>query len=345
MDAYADVRRDGQSVFIIAEAGVNHNGSINLAQEMIKVAAESGADAIKFQSFKAEKLVVENAGMAKYQKENLAQNKTQLEMLKTYELSSGDHKILLETCKKHHIEFLSSPFDMESIDLLAKMGMKRWKIPSGEITNLPYLRKIASLKQEVIISTGMAELDEVKDVIDVFTVAGLPLSKISVLHCTTQYPTPFEEVNLKAMRLIQNFFGGIRVGYSDHTLGIEISIAATALGASVIEKHFTLDKTLPGPDHKASVESKELKKLVRSVRNIEAALGQPEKRVSPSESENRRVVRKSIVASKFIKSGEKFTDFNLTTKRPGNGISPMRWDEIIGKTADRDYCKNELINA
>ena len=334
-----------QSVFIIAEAGVNHNGSINRAREMIEVAAESGADAIKFQSFKAENLVVKNAGMAEYQRKNLAQDKTQFKMLQTYELSYDDHKNLSEACKKNHIEFLSSPFDLESIDLLAEIGVKKWKIPSGEITNLPYLRKIASFKQEVILSTGMAELDEVKDAIEVFTAAGLPLSKITVLHCTTQYPTPFEEVNLSAMTAMGNIFDGIRVGYSDHTLGLEIPIAATALGASIIEKHFTLDRVLPGPDHKASVESKDLKKLVQSIRNIEIALGRPEKRVSPSESENRKVVRKSIVALKPIKSGEKFTISNLTTKRPGCGISPMRWDEIIGKTADRDYCKDELIHA
>ena len=329
-------------VFIIAEAGVNHNGDINLAKKLIDKAVEAGVDAIKFQTFRAENLVSKNAKKAKYQVENTGSNESQYEMLKKLELSFRDFEKLKKYCDEKGIMFLSTPFDEESIEFLDKLGLEIFKIPSGEITNLPYLRKIGSLKKRVILSTGMADLGEIEDALDVLIKSGTRKEEITILHANTEYPTPFEDVNLKAMQTIACAFK-IDVGYSDHTLGIEVPIAAVAMGAKVIEKHFTLDRTLPGPDHKASLEPDELKAMVKAIRNIEVALGYGIKRPSKSEAKNKVVARKSIVAKRDIKKGEKFTEENITVKRPGNGISPMRWDEIIGKVANRDYKEDEII--
>ena len=332
-----------ENVFIIAEAGVNHNGSLARAKEMVKVAARAGVDAVKFQTFKAEALVTKDAVKADYQIKTSGENETQFEMLKKLELSYESHLELMAACKLNHVEFLSSPFDLTTIDLLKKMGIKKWKVPSGEITNLPYLRKIAFLGQEIILSTGMADLEEIKAAVSVFTTAGLSLEKITILHCNTEYPTPMSDVNLRAMQTIKDSFPGIKTGYSDHTTGIEIPIAAVAMGATMIEKHFTLDRALPGPDHKASLLPDELAQMVRAVRNIEMALGDGIKQPSRSEKKNIPIARKSIVAFCSIAAGEKFTGDNLTVKRPGNGLSPMKWDDIIGKTATKNYKKNDLI--
>ena len=328
--------------FIIAEAGVNHNGSIDLAKQMIDVAAEAGADAVKFQTFKTENLVSKNAPKADYQKVLTGSSESQFEMIKKLELDKNVHKILFAYCREKSIQFLSSPFDLDSIDLLNKLGMEIFKIPSGEITNLPYLRKIGRLEKNVILSTGMADLGEIKDALDVLTNAGTELINITILHCNTEYPTPMEDVNLRAMITIAQEFG-VCVGYSDHTLGIETSIAAVALEAQVIEKHFTLDKNMEGPDHKASLEPDKLKNMVGAIRNIENALGNGIKKASPSELKNKPIVRKSIVAACDIKSGEIFTEKNIIVKRPGTGISPMRWAEIIGKTSTKDYHEDDLI--
>ena len=338
-----NMHENTHKVFIIAEAGVNHNGSIDQARKMIMAAAKAGADAIKFQTFRAETLVTKDAVKADYQNRTTDQSETQYEMLKKLELSYKDHVLLLKRCKENKIEFLSTPFDLTTIDLLVKIGIKKWKIPSGEITNLPYLRKIASLKQEIILSTGMADLDEIKNAINVFLNSGIPFEDITVLHCNTQYPTPMGDVNLKAMETIKNIFPEIDIGYSDHTQGIEVPIAAVALGATIIEKHFTLDKNLPGPDHKASLEPYELAAMIKAVRNIENALGKGIKKPTQSEKENLLVIRKSIVAAKDIAVGEKFTKSNLTVKRPGKGVSPMEWDNIVGKTAEKAYTEDELI--
>jgi len=329
--------------FIIAEAGVNHNGSLVLAKKMIDVAVEAGADAVKFQTFKAEKVVSKYAPKAEYQKKTTTADESQLEMIKKLELDAATHCVLLDYCKKKNIRFLSTPFDLESIDLLNELGLDIFKIPSGEITNLPYLRKIGALEKEIILSTGMADLGEIEDVLDVLTGAGTKLKDITVLHCNTEYPTPIEDVNLRAMLTIKAAFPGIQVGYSDHTLGIEITIAAVAMGATIIEKHFTLDKNMEGPDHKASVEPNELKTMVCAIRNIEKALGNGIKKPSPSELKNIPITRKSIVAARNISKGELFTEENLTVKRPGTGISPMRWDEILGQVAQKDYEEDELI--
>lgn len=331
-----------KKVFIIAEAGVNHNGNIEVAKKMIEVAAKAGADAIKFQTFKAENVVSRLALKAEYQKATTATDESQLEMIKKFELNLNEHKQLISSCRKEGILFLSSPFDIESVELLNRLGLKIFKIPSGEITNLPYLRKIGSLKKKVIMSTGMADLKEIKDALDILTSSGTPKENITVLHCNTEYPTPFEDVNLAAMLTIRDRFN-VKVGYSDHTLGIEIPIAAAALGASVIEKHFTLDRNMEGPDHKASSEPDELKKMVSAIRNIEKALGDGVKRPLASELKNIDVVRKSIVAAKPVKKGEIFTAENITTKRLAKGISPMAWDRVIGKTARRDFKADELI--
>jgi len=328
--------------FIIAEAGVNHNGSIDLAKQMIDVATEAGADAVKFQTFKTENLVSKNAPKADYQKVLTGSSESQFEMIKKLELDENVHKILFAYCREKSIQFLSSPFDLDSIDLLNKLGMEIFKIPSGEITNLPYLRKIGRLEKNVILSTGMADLGEIKDALDVLTNAGTELINITILHCNTEYPTPMEDVNLRAMITIAQEFG-VCVGYSDHTLGIETSIAAVALEAQVIEKHFTLDKNMEGPDHKASLEPDKLKNMVGAIRNIENALGNGIKKASPSELKNKPIVRKSIVAACDIKSGEIFTEKNIIVKRPGTGISPMRWAEIIGKTSTKDYHEDDLI--
>lgn len=338
-----NIHRKPHKIFIIAEAGVNHDGSVDKAKKMIKVAAQAGADAIKFQTFKAQAIVTTDAVKADYQIITSGQKETQLEMLKKYELSYKDHELLIEECKLNNIEFLSTPFDLSAVDMLVKMGINKWKIASGEITNLPLLRKIASLDQEIILSTGMADLDEIQAALNVFKDSEIFFNKITVLHCNTQYPTPLEDVNLNAMKTIKDTFSGIHVGYSDHTQGIEVAVAAASLGATIIEKHFTLDKNLPGPDHKASLEPKELDAMILAIRNIEKALGNGIKKCTKSEKENVLIIRKSIVASKDIAIGEKFSDINLTAKRPGNGISPMKWDDIIGKTAVKSYSKDEVI--
>jgi N,N'-diacetyllegionaminate synthase len=330
------------SVFIIAEAGVNHNGSIELACQLIDVAVESSADAIKFQTFKTENLVSKNAQKAEYQKQTTGESESQFDMIKKLELDIDAHKKLIKYCNDHNIMFLSTPFDHDSIDLLNELGLKIFKIPSGEITNLPYLRHIGSLGKQVVLSTGMSNLGEVGDALNILINAGTSKDNITVLHANTMYPTPMEDVNLNAMLTIQKEFG-VAIGYSDHTLGIEVDIAAVAMGASCIEKHFTLDKTMEGPDHKASLEPEELKAMVGAIRNIEKALGSSKKNPSPSESVNIEVVRKSIIANQNIKKGDLLTDQNIAVKRPGGGISPMQWDEVMGTAASKDYNADELI--
>lgn len=330
------------SIFIIAEAGVNHNGSMELAKKLIDIAIDAGADAIKFQTFKADKLVSKTAQKAEYQKHTTDSAESQFEMIKKLELDEAAHHELITYCKTKNILFLSTPFDHESIELLDSLDMEIFKIPSGEITSLPYLRKIGKLQKKVILSTGMADLGEIEDALEVLTAAGTAKENITVLHATTEYPCPMEDVNLKSMQTIASAFG-VKVGYSDHTKGIEVPIAAVAMGASVVEKHFTLDKTMEGPDHKASLEPDELKAMVIAIRNIEKALGDGIKKASPSELKNIVIARKSIVAARPIKIGEAFTKINLAIKRPGNGINPMRWDEIIGKKACRDYAEDDLI--
>lgn len=327
-------------VFIIAEAGVNHNGDVKLAKELIDAAKNAGADAVKFQTFKAESLVSKVAQKADYQKQATRTNESQLEMLTKLELSYSDFKDLRNHCHEKEILFLSSPFDFDSIDFLESLEMPIYKVPSGEITNLPYLIKIASTGKPVIMSTGMSDLDEVGLALTVLRDYGA--GKITLLHCNTQYPTPFEDANIKAMLTLKERFG-FAVGYSDHTLGIEAPIAAIALGASVIEKHFTLDKSMEGPDHKASLDPQELKVMVTSIRNIEVALGDGIKRVSESENPNKEVARKSIVAKRDIVKGEIFTEYNLTVKRPGHGISAVKWFEVLGTKAARDFFEDELI--
>lgn len=329
-------------VFIIAEAGVNHNGSLELAKKLIDVASESGVDAVKFQTFKADKLVSKTAKKAEYQKETTDTNESQYEMIKKLELDEAAHRELIKYCKSKNILFLSTPFDHESIALLHGLGMSIFKIPSGEITNLPYLRQIGRFGKEVILSTGMADLGEVEDALDVLVQAGTPKENITILHATTEYPCPMDEVNLKAMQTMLHAFGA-KVGYSDHTQGIEIPIAAVAMGARVIEKHFTLDREMPGPDHKASLEPDELKAMVQAIRHVEKALGNGMKKPSKSEAKNKAIARKSILTCKAIKKGEKLTKDNITIKRPGNGMSPMRWDEVIGSVALRDYVEDELL--
>ena len=327
---------------IIAEAGVNHNGDINIAKKLIDEAYDAGVDYIKFQTFKASNIASKFAEKAEYQKQTTSKDESQYEMLKRLELSREDHYELFRYCKQRGIEFISSPFDLESIDLLYKLNVTLYKIPSGEIINYPYLKKIAEKKLPVIMSTGMATMEEIKAAIDVLTTNGLKLEDITVLHANTEYPTPFEDVNLMAMLTIKKEFG-VKVGYSDHTPGIEVPIAAVALGAEVIEKHFTLDKKMEGPDHKASLNPDELKAMVKAIRNIEKALGDGIKKPSPSESKNIPIARKSIVAKRDIKKGEVFTEENITVKRPGTGISPMRWNNVLGKKAKRDFNADELI--
>lgn len=332
-----------KKVFIIAEAGVNHNGIIEIAKKLIDIAIESGADAVKFQTFKTEKLVSKNAKKAKYQIEDTNKSvESQFEMLKKLELSETAHYELMKYCKSKNIVFLSSPFDHDSIDLLVKLGLEIFKIPSGEITNLPYLRYIGKLNKKIIISTGMSLLSEIEDALDVLIEAGTKKENIVLLHTTSQYPASVNEVNLNVMCAIQKKFK-VNVGYSDHTIGIEIPIAAVAIGAKVIEKHFTLDKNMEGPDHKASLEPNELKAMVKAIRNIEFAMGNEIKKPSKSEILNMRVVRKSIVARCDIQKGEILSEHNITTKRPGNGISPMRWDEVIGTVATNNYNEDDLI--
>lgn len=329
-------------IFIIAEAGVNHNGQLELAEKLIDAAAEAGADAVKFQTFKAENIVTRTALKAFYQSRTTGPEASQYEMLKKLELDKKTHTELNGYCKKKKILFLSSPFDLEGINLLDELGLRIFKVPSGEITNLPYLRKVGSLKKKIMLSTGMADLGEIEDALDILTGTGTAKKDITLLHCNTEYPTPMEDVNLQAMLTIRDAFK-IRVGYSDHTAGIEVAIAAAALGASVIEKHFTLDRDMSGPDHKASLEPGELTKMITAIRNIEKAQGDGLKKPSLSESKNKHIVRKSITASRKIKKGELFTDKNITTKRPGFGISPMEWDSVIGSKATRCFEEDELI--
>tara|TARA_Y100000996_G_scaffold415496_1_gene410594 strand:- start:3785 stop:4780 length:996 start_codon:yes stop_codon:yes gene_type:complete len=330
------------SVFIIAEAGVNHNGSIDLAKELIDVALDAGADAVKFQTFKAENLVIKDAQKAEYQKRTTDKKESQFDMIKKLELDDETHKNLISYCHSKNIIFLSSPFDIESINTLNDLGLEIFKIPSGEITNLPYLRQIGKLNKKVILSTGMSDINDIKNALDVITREGTTKENITVLHANTMYPTPMRDVNLKAMMTIGNTFD-VSYGYSDHTLGIEVDIAAVAMGATCIEKHFTLDKSLDGPDHKASLEPDELKSMVKAIRNIEKALGSHIKKPSKSEKSNIKSARKSIVAKTKIKSGDVFTEKNLTIKRPGNGISPMKWDEIVGTKATKNYLEDDLI--
>lgn len=329
-------------VLIIAEAGVNHNGDIALAKQLIDVAADAGADFVKFQTFRADRVVTRQAKKADYQSVTTKSKETQYQMLSSLELNESMHHELVTYCIMRNIGFLSTGFDIESVDFLMSLGINHFKIPSGEITNLPYLRHIGQFSKSVIISTGMATLSDIEAAIDVLEKAGTSRSLITALHCTTEYPAPMAEVNLRAMQSIQSAFS-ISVGYSDHTAGIEVAIAAVALGATVIEKHFTLDRNLPGPDHKASLEPDELKAMVSSIRNIEMALGDGIKRLTASEARNILVARKSLVASKAIKAGEKFSPDNITTKRPGTGISPMNWDAVIGRKSIRNFAVDEMI--
>lgn len=327
-------------VLIIAEAGVNHNGKLENAKKLAKVAKDSGADIVKFQTAKLESLVTDSAPMAEYQEKNISHATSQKEMLKNLLLSYEDFAELSDYCREIGIRFLSTPFDIESIDFLADIGCSIWKIPSGEITNFPYLVKLANLHQPIILSTGMSTLEEVENAVELLKNNGA--GEITLMHCTTEYPTPYEDVNLRAMATLQKHFE-CSVGYSDHTLGIEIPIAAVGMGAAVIEKHFTLDRIMEGPDHKASLEPNELKAMVSSIRNIESAFGDGIKKPTLGEMPNVKVARKSIVAKCKILKGEIFTPDNITTKRPGNGINPMRWDEVIGTAADRNYEADEMI--
>jgi len=327
---------------IIAEAGVNHNGDMNIARALIDAASESGADIVKFQSFTAERLVTGSALKADYQTINTGSNESQYLMLKRLELTEKMHEELITYATKRNIEFFSTAFDLQSLDYLMSLGMERIKIPSGEITNLPYLRRVGSFGKQVILSTGMSNMADIEAALDILENAGTPRSQIIVLHCNTEYPAPMNEVNLRAMQSISQAFG-VNVGFSDHTKGVEIAIAAVALGASVIEKHFTLDCKMPGPDHRASIEPTDLARLVSSIRNVELAMGDGIKRAGPSEVRNISIVRKSIVAACPIRQGETFSFDNLIVKRPGSGISPMLWDEVVGKIAHRDFAMDELI--
>ena len=327
---------------IIAEAGVNHNGSLKMAKQLVDVAKNAGADYVKFQTGVPEKVISVFAEQAEYQKVNTGIRESQLDMVRKIMLSFADFVALKEYCDRIGIKFLSTPFDFDAIDFLASLQMDYMKIPSGEITNLPYLRKIARLKIPVILSTGMSDMKEIEMALDVLVKNGMQQDNITLLHCNTEYPTPYEDVNLRAMLTLRDTFG-VRIGYSDHTQGIEVPIAAVAMGAEIIEKHFTLDRALPGPDHKASLEPNELKAMVISIRNIEQALGSGIKTISVSERKNMAIARKSIVAAKTIKAGEIYTEENLTVKRPGNGISPMMWDSVLGQKARRDFQEDELI--
>lgn len=328
--------------YIIAEAGVNHNGSLEIAKKLIDSAVEAGADAVKFQTFKTENLVSVNAPKADYQKETTDHSESQFKMIKKLELDEQAHLVLMDYCKEKDITFLSTPFDHDSIQLLVRLGLETFKIPSGEITNLPYLEEIGKLNKQIILSTGMSNLAEVEAALNVLIQSGTEKNNITVLHANTQYPTPIKDVNLNAMVSIGKTFK-VKYGYSDHTLGTEVPVAAVAMGASVIEKHFTLDKKMEGPDHQASLEPDELKIMVRNIRNIEHALGNGIKEVSESEKPNIKIARKSIVANCNIKKGETFTEKNLAIKRPGTGISPMKWYDIIGTTAHKNYSPEDLI--
>ena len=329
---------------IIAEAGVNHNGSIDLAKKLVEKAKEAGVDYIKFQTFKASKLVTKAAKQAEYQQKNIGkEGDSQYQMLKKLELSPEEHKILIDYCHQLGIKFFSTAFDFDSIDYLHSLNLGLWKIPSGEVTNYPFLKRIAAFNEPTILSTGMCDMEDVRAAVDALFKNGLAKENLILLHCNTEYPTPFEDVNLKAMNALRHEFG-VEVGYSDHTKGIEVPIAAVALGATVIEKHFTLDRNMEGPDHKASLEPDELKAMVSAIRNIEKAVGgDGTKHVSESEKKNIAIARKSIVAACDIEAGELFSEQNLTVKRPGNGISPMRWEEVLGQKAKRNFAEDELI--
>ena len=329
---------------IIAEAGVNHNGSIEMAKQLVDKAVEAGVGYIKFQTFKAANLVTKSACQAEYQKKNIGgSDDSQYKMLKKLELSPNDHEILVNYCRERNIKFFSTAFDFDSIDYLHSLNLGLWKIPSGEVTNYPFLKRIAAYNEKTILSTGMCDMEDVRAAVSALYKNGLSKENLILLHCNTEYPTPFEDVNLKAMDALRKEFG-VEVGYSDHTKGMEVPIAAVALGATVIEKHFTLDRNMEGPDHKASLEPDELKAMVNAIRNIEKAIsGDGTKHVSNSERKNIAIARKSIVAACNIKKGEVFTEDNLTVKRPGNGISPMRWEEVLGKKAFRDFAEDELI--
>ncbi len=329
-----------RGVYIIAEVGVNHNGSMDLAKKLIDEASVAGADCVKFQTFNPEELVTEDAVKADYQKKATGSRESQLEMLQKLSLSKEDFRELKEYCSQKKIDFLSTPFDLDSIDFLDALGCDIWKIPSGEITNYPYLVRIAKTGKDIILSTGMADLDEVGAAIRLLKENGC--GDVTLLHCTTEYPAPVQDVNLKAMLTMGREFS-CRFGYSDHTKGLEIPVAAVALGAQVIEKHFTLDRNMKGPDHKASLEPCELKSMVDAVRNVEKAMGNGVKAPSESEKVNIPIARKSIVARKSIQKGETLTEENLTTKRPGTGISPMKWPDVIGAKAIRDFRKDEMI--
>ena len=333
---------NSDKVIIIAEAGVNHNGNYDLAVKMIHEAKRAGADYVKFQTAVPELVISTFAPKAEYQKETTGADESQLDMCRAIHLPLTDYVKLAAICKEEGIGFMSTPFDLVSIDVLEELDMDYWKIPSGEITNLPYLRKIASKHRPVIMSTGMCEMQEIADALAVLEAGGLTRDQITLLHCNTQYPTPFADVNLAAMHTIAATFG-TKVGYSDHTRGIEVPIAAVAMGAKVIEKHFTLDCNMEGPDHKASLEPHQLKAMVDAIRNVEEAIGSAEKHATASETPNKEVARKSIVAARAIAKGEVLTEENITVKRPGNGISPMRWDEVIGTKAIRDFGYDELI--
>ena len=332
-----------RKTLIIAEAGVNHNGDLELAKQIVKAAANAGADLVKFQTFTAERLAIDSAPKADYQNQTTDQKQSQFAMLRQLELTAEMHEQLIVYCSKQGIGFFSTGFDLQSVDYLASLGADRFKIPSGEITNLPYLRHVGAFGKPLILSTGMATLGEIEAALDACEIAGTPRSRITVLHCNTEYPTPMQDVNLRAMCSIRDAFG-VAVGYSDHTLGIEVPIAAVALGATVIEKHLTIDRNLPGPDHKASLEPDEFAVMVRAIRNIEQAMGDGIKRPSPSESKNKSIARKSLVAARSIKAGERFTPENLTAKRPGTGMSPMNWDEFMGRAAGRDYQPDDLLS-
>ena len=327
---------------IIAEAGVNHNGDLSLACQLIDVAAEAGADMVKFQTFNADRLVTTSAKKANYQTQTTDAAESQHAMIRRLELTRDMHEALIAHCQSRGIQFFSTGFDTESIDLLVELGLNCFKIPSGEITNPPYLRHVGRYNKPVILSSGMATLGEIEAALGILEQAGTPRKLITVLHCNTEYPTPMTDVNLRAMLTIRDAFG-VAVGYSDHTSGIEVAIAAVALGATVIEKHFTLDRNLPGPDHKASLEPSELRAMVSAIRNIEQALGDGIKHPSPSEAKNKTIARKSIVATCVIRAGEVFSESNISVKRPGTGLSPMRWDEVLGRKAPRDFVPDELI--
>jgi N,N'-diacetyllegionaminate synthase len=332
-----------ERTLIIAEAGVNHNGDLDLALRMVDVAAEAGADLVKFQTFSADRLAVRDAPKAAYQEATTGNIESQHGMLRRLELSLADHEALIKRCAARRIGFFSTGFDIASVNMLVSLGLRMFKVPSGEITNMPYLRHIGSFGARVILSTGMASLGEIDAALDVLAKAGTPRSKVVVLHCTTQYPAPFADVNLRVLSALKDCLG-VEVGYSDHTLGSEVAIAAVALGATVIEKHFTLDPSMPGPDHSASLDPLALKAMVAAIRNLEVALGSSVKRRTESEIGNAAVVRKSLVAARAIHAGEVFSADNLVCKRPGTGISPMRWDEMVGRRADRDYAADELIS-